>query len=215
MIGGLTTYVGNLAGINAAANTGASSLSSVLGAAPGVANALGGMAGLAGTLTSLIYGGRQSQQQHMAQRQWERLREPVGEFYKQTFYNPVMEGYLTPYGAWTPQESYAWAPSESLQRLYQTYLNRSWGMPESVAQARVSQAFQPTQTPRIPETVTSPAAVGSYLGGQTYQSPEVLAQAMLGSRLPDIERNLDYLRGAAELAAFNLQRAQLLPQLIG
>lgn len=205
--------------------TGEANLAGLIGG--GTTAAGGGLGGIlgpiglglsaAGSLTNLITGlimsGRQSQQSHMDQRRWERMRAPVGEAYRSTFYVPGLNPYA-PYGDWG-KDAYQWAPNQAMEQMYSNYLNRTYGVPTNVAQAQVSQALQPTRIGRLPNQAQSPMALQSTLGqSQSYQ-PGVAAQSMLGTKVPALTSQLDYLKNAAELSAFNLWRAQQLPHLIG
>jgi len=208
--------VGDWAAPAGQATSGLGGLLSTLGGAMGpVGAALGGIGSLATGITGLIGMGRQSEASKMSQQRWENVREPVGNMYRQLYYNPVLEGTFAPYGSWSQNENYAWAPTQSMRNLYSSYLNRSYGLPESIARAQSSQALGPIRMGNIPSTLRTPAQVGAGLAQQPGNQPQQLASSMLESRSPEIERQLDYLKSAAELAGFNLWRAQYLPQLIG
>lgn len=201
------------------ATAGAGGLMSALGAAGSalgpVGAALGGLGSLASGLTGLLSMGRQSQASKMEQQRWENVREPVGNLYRQMFYNPVLEGTFAPYGTWSENENYTYAPTQAMRNIYSGYLTRQYGLPESIARAQSSQAMGPLRLGQIPSTLRSPAQVGSGLSQHQGYDPSVVAQSILSSRTPEIQRQLDYLQSAAELAGFNLWRSQYLPQLIG
>ena len=176
---------------------------------------LGGLSDLAGTIFSVLGLGEQSKESKLAQQQWEAMRDPVGRTYKSMFYVPSYTGIKTPYGTWGDAETYSWAPSQAMQNLYSSYLSRTYGLPEAIARAQSTQALQPIQMGKLPSSLVNPVGISNYINQQQGSTASALANAQLASTVPAINRQLDYLKNAAQLSAFNLYRAQYLPQLVG
>ena len=197
---GLAGGIGSTAGI-------ASSSPSWTQALGGVGMGMQGASGLAQTIMGLIQMGKPSTSEHMAQRQFERMQEPVGQYYQQLFFNPMMQEGVAPYSG----VAYRWAPTEATKQIYSSYLNRQYGVPESIASGMRSQAMQPFRMGSLAGAPATPAGLSAAMR----QDPGQLAQAMLNTQAPDVMRQQDYLTGAGQLAAYNLWRMQQLPQLIG
>jgi hypothetical protein len=190
---------------------------------------LGWVTSAAKDIVTAIQSQRQSPQSKMEEHRWGRTKEPTGQLYNQMFNNPVLGQYaqdvyshnsvnpyaVTPYGAWTEKEAYNWNPSQATQALYSHYLNRSYGLPESVAQAQAAQSMQPMRMPTLSRNVMQPAQAGAAFSQGGQMDPRAMANAMLGSKMPAAQRNLDYLQNAAALSLYNLKRAQKMPMMIG
>lgn len=179
----------------------------------GIGAAIGGASSLANTISQLIGTHKLSPQQKLEMRQWERMRTPSRETFQSIFYNPTMAGLTAPYssggyGADTGQ--YSWSPSKSLQNLYSNYLGRQYGIPDSIAKASAAQSLGPLSLPRL--SIGNARQVSQAAGAPT---GDEIAKALLASRAPGVARQSDILKSAADIAAFNLYRMQLLPQLIG
>lgn len=168
---------------------------------------LSGLSSITNTIMGLTSMGRMSPQQHDTWRQFERMQEPVGQYYQQLFYNPMMQEGLAPYSG----VAYRWAPTEATKQIYSSYLNRQYGLPTNIAAGMRSQAMQPFKMGSLPGGMTAPAMVNKGL----QNDPGQLAQAMLNRESVEPMRQQDYLQGAGELAAYNLWRMQQLPSLIG
>ena len=173
----------------------------------GIGQGMTGASSLAQTIMGLIQMGKPSTSDKMAARQFERMQEPVGHYYQQLFFNPMMQEGIAPYSG----VAYRWAPTEATKQIYSSYLNRQYGVPQSIASGMRSQAMQPFKMGNLPGNVTNPAALQQGM----QRDPGQLAQAMLNAQAPDVMRQQDYLTGAGQLAAYNLWRMQQLPQLIG
>ena len=168
--------------------------------------------GMAKDIVAITQMGRETPQQHMERRKWERFREPAHNVFQSQFYNPNMAGLPVPYSG---GQNYQWSPSPAMQGVYSNYLNRQYGLPESIARAQAAQAMQPTRLGRLPQESASPAAMSAALSQHAGRQAQTMGQAQIGQAMPALSRQLDYLQNAAQLAAFNLQRAQTLPQIIG
>jgi hypothetical protein len=151
-----------------------------------------------------------------AWRDWTRTIEPVGTMMNKLFYNPGYSGQLFPFAEQFPLPENAqrtqWAPTQSTQRLYENYLNRQYGLPSRVAGAMSAKAMAPVRyQKRLGENPYNQAGAR-----QAYNvDPQAMAQAQISRKEPEAMRQLDYLKGAGELAQFNLWRAQQVPRLIG
>ena len=195
-------------GAGAAAGAGAAGSGlGFLGGLGAVGQGLSGMSSIANTITGLIGMGRQSPQQHLEERQFERMQEPVGQAFQQLFYNPMMQEGLAPYSG----VAYRWAPTDATKQIYSSYLNRQYGLPQNIAAGMRSQAMQPLKMGNLPGNMTNPAAIAQGMR----QDPGQMAQSMLGREAPDVMRQQSYLQGAGELSAYNLWRMQQLPSMIG
>lgn len=187
------------------------------GGGGGWGGALGGGLSSASNIASNIYqivqAGRESTEGHMARRQWERMRAPVSRLFEQTYYAPFAQNVPIPYSADKPQDwhRYQWAAPESLRGIYSSYLGRQYGLPETIARRMSSQALSPYAMGAMPQQQFTPG--GAFQAMQA--DPNALAGAYLQTHVPQMLRQQDYLQNAARLAAFNLQRAQMLPELIG
>lgn len=170
--------------------------------------------GLVSDIFAISRMGRETPQQHMERRKWERFQVPAHNVFESTFYNPNMAGLPVPY-AQGNSLTYNWNPSAATQQVYSNYLNRTYGVPQSVANAQASQAMQPTRLGRLPDESASPAAMAAALSQHAARQAATLTNAQAGAASSQLQGQLDYLQNAAQLAAFNLQRAQTLPQLIG
>lgn len=179
----------------------------IIGAIGGL---LGGLGSIGGTIGGLINAGKASPQMKFEKGQWERMREPAVRSFSNLFYTPSIAGQRAPYSQNSGQP-YSWAPSPALQNLYSYYLGRQYGLPESIARAQSAQAMGPVRLPNIGEISTAGQAAKATAAPPASQ----LAEALLNSRAPAVNRQLDLLKSATDIAAFNLYRAQLLPQMIG
>ena len=177
----------------------------------GIGSGMSGLSSLGSLIYSIITSGRETEAQHMARRQWERLREPVARVFRQTYFAPWVSGLVPPYSDLTQSSVYRWAPAPGVQELYKSYLSRTYGLPRSIARTMVATTLKPLRfSPSLRGAVT-PLQFSRFVG----PAPQELAQAALKSHMPSILRSQDYLKNAARLAAFNLMRAQQLPYLIG
>lgn len=173
---------------------------------------LSGIGSLGSGIGGLIGMGRESTQSKMERGAWERLRDPMAVAFKSTFYAPHLTGLGVPYGTGSDLEKYQWTPSPEMQNLYSHYLGRSYGLPETVARAQASQSLGPIGLPRLADTQSNTRQLSEALNSIT---PESIAGGALGARMPAIQRQLNLLKDASDIASFNLYRMQLLPQLIG
>lgn len=195
--GGIASGVGALTGLSALGPIG---------------TALGGLTSAASGIYGLIMGGRRSQAEKMSQSRWELTQPTAGRIFQQTFYAPQAEGLMPPY----PRgEQYHWAPSQAMRNIYASYLNRQYQMPQSVARAMSAQALSPLQLGRIPGNMASPAMIHRTLMSNQAYNPQMVAQSYLAKHIPAVQNKFSQLQTAAELAQFNLWRAQMLPYLLG
>ena len=89
--------------------------------------------------------------------------------------------------------------------MYSGYLNRQYGLSNSVAQSMVSQSMSPLKIGQLRGYMN---ASGARKASQV--NPSALANAAMGAQTPAVLRSQDYLNNAAKLSAFNLWRAQQL-----
>lgn len=180
-----------------------------------VAGAISGAAGLAGTLFGMTQGQPGISSEEAAYRDWTRTIEPTGLAINRLFYNPAFEGQLFPFAAKynlpTGANRTRWAPTQSTKRLYSNYLNRQWGLPTRIASKLSTQAMMPSRYEGGLQGKYNPAGAR-----QAYSiQPQTLAQSRISQQEPEALRQFDYLKGAAQLAQYNLWRLQQLPRLIG
>lgn len=177
--------------------------------------AVGAASGLAGTLFGMTQGQPGISSEEAAWRDFTRTIEPAGTMMNKLFYNPsynksqvpFANDYNLPMDARTSQ----WAPTQSTQQLYTNYLSRQYGLPSRVGKAMSAQAMLPMQYQGLGEQNFNQAGAK-----QAYQmDPQTMAQSQISRKEPEAIRQLDYLKGAGELAQYNLWRTQQLPRLIG
>jgi hypothetical protein len=107
--------------------------------------------------------------------------------------------------------SYNYAPSQQMQALYSNYLNRQYGLSNTVAKSMVAQSMQPVNLSKINGT---PSVAGAAKGATGFNAQAFSAAAM-GQQSPSALRQQDYLNNAAQLSSFNLWRAKQTGELIG
>jgi hypothetical protein len=171
-----------------------------------VGTLLSGIGGIAQPLMGMLGLTKESPQAHMERRRWERTQQPVAQVYEQLFYNPAMK--IAPYS----NQPYNWSPRESTKALYETYLNREYGIPEGVARAMSSQALSPL---RVGSLEGAPTGSAAGLGAAARAQPGQLAQAGVGLLQPALAEQQGKMQSAQQLAQYNLWRAQQLGGLIG
>ena len=171
--------------------------------------------GLAGGIGGLIMSMRESPESRSARHIWEQAKPGAERLLSQLYYNPVtmqgpgyFSGKTMPWGTMTEHQ---WAPSKAMGNLFSAYLGRQYGMPTSVGRAMSAQAQAPIRMGDLSGARTSSAWRKA---GQT-GGPQDFAQAAMGRLAPEGIRQMDIMKGAAELSAFNLWRAQKLGQMIG
>jgi len=94
-------------------------------------------------------------------------------------------------------------PFAGMRALYNAYLQRQYGLPQHVARAYTAQALSGLAA-RRPQLGANPNRVARAL----MPTADQIAQSALRLREPEILHRQDIIRGAAELAAFDLMRAQ-------
>ncbi len=217
MFGGLglqTSYAYNTQQANPASGIGGflGTLGGIGGVLGPIGSALGGLTSAATGIYGLVMGGRRSQAEKMSQSRWELTQPTAGRLFQSTFYAPQAEGLMPPY----PRgEQYHWAPSQAMRNVYASFLNRQYQMPQSVARAQAAQALSPLQFGRVPQQMISPAQIHGTLTQSQAFNPQTVAQSYLAKHVPEVQNRFSQLQAAAELAQFNLWRAQMLPYLLG
>jgi len=171
--------------------------------------------GLAGGIGGLLMAMRENPESRSARHIWERAKPGAERLLSQLYYNPVtmqgpgfFGGKTMPFGTMTEHQ---WAPSTSMGNLFSAYLTRQYGLPTAVGRAMSAQAQAPIRMGDLTGARTSSAW---RTAGQT-GSPQGFTQAAMGRLAPEGIRSMDIMKGAAELSAFNLWRAQKLGQLVG
>ena len=181
--------------------------------------AIPGGVSAAAQLAGTLYGMTQSipgiSSEEAAYRDWTRTIEPTGTMINKLFYNPAYAGSLFPYAQKynLPEDARTtqWAPTSSTARLYSNYMSRQYGLPTRMADAMSAQAMLPVQYQQRLTGMYNPS------GARAAYSidPQTLAQAQVSRQEPEAIRQMDYLKGAAELSQYNLWRTSQLPRLIG
>ena len=164
-------------------------------------------AGIVGNIAAMINMGKEGSQSKLARHAWERMQPEAARLLSQLYQNPGAEGVGIPYD---PKGQYKYAPSQAMQSMYSGYLNRQYGLSNSVAQSMVSQSMSPLKIGQLRGYMN---ASGARKASQV--NPSALANAAMGAQTPAVLRSQDYLNNAAKLSAFNLWRAQQLGQTIG
>lgn len=177
----------------------------------GIGSGISAISNLGTLIYSIIEQSRETEAQHMARRQWERIRSPVGSVFRQMYFAPWMSGRVAPYPELTDIEVYRWAPAPAMREMYASYLGRTYGLPRSTARAMTAASVAPL---RLGASARSAFLPKQFLGLSSLD-PQQIAQSALSRHNPMALRQRDYLSNAARLAAFNLMRAQQLPYLIG
>jgi len=170
-------------------------------------NIIGGIGSLAGSIMGIIQANRESPGSQAARHIWERAREPVGDLLMNTFYTPALEGWRPPY---TTTQTLSYAPRDSMKAVYSNFLNRQYGLPESVGQSMIAQNLQPLRMADFRGAVSA-----NQVGAGARVDPQAIARAGLGLGGVKAAQQTNILKGAGQLSAFNLWRAQQLGQLIG
>lgn len=207
-------------GAGAAATEG-SGLAGALGAGGALT---GGLSGLANTIYGFTQMGREIPP-GPAWKEFQRVKEPVGTFFQQQYWNPAYTGLFSPglvgessilsqlSPGQTLQQKYGYqfSPSQSTANIYRSFLEREYGLPETIARSMTSQAMSPLKAPALPQQAISAGALRNLYQTDASQ----LANVGIARQTPEILRNMDYLQGTGQLAAYNLWRTQMAPQLIG
>lgn len=165
-----------------------------------------GATNLGTTIATIINMGKESAASAQARKRWESMQQPAAQLLSSLYYSPAAQGQKTSYG----DAYYNYAPSKAMQAMYSNYLNRQYGMSESVARAMVGQSMAPLKIGRL----TGPASSAAAYSGSKINA-QALSNAAMGAQAPQTIRTQDYLQNAAKLSAFNTWRAQQLGQIIG
>lgn len=177
----------------------------ISGAMGGVGSLIQSLGGLGGSIAGLIQSTRESGASQSARHIWERAREPAGELLNNLFYNPAIQGKRVPY----TNQTLNYAPRSAMKAVYAGFLNRQYGLPENIGRAMVAQSLQPLSVGQFRGLRPGSARVASKI------DPGALAQAGLAQGAVTAGRQASLLKGAGQLSAFNLWRAQQLGELIG
>jgi hypothetical protein len=105
---------------------------------------------------------------------------------------------------------YKFAPNAEMQSMYSNFLGRNYGISNSVANSMVAGSLKPLDVSKLGATPSVAGAAGMYR-----PNAQSLTTAAMGAQTPGALRQQDYLNNAANLSAFNLQRAKTLGDLIG
>ena len=96
-------------------------------------------------------------------------------------------------------------PSDATRRVYQNYLSRDRGIPDSLAQSQIAQALA-QQRPQQGMYFNSPNhAYGQYQG-----NPQGLAQSLNNINNVGMQQQQSYLQQAADIGAYNTWQTQQL-----
>ncbi|MHA2064676.1 MAG: hypothetical protein ACXABY_09910 [Candidatus Thorarchaeota archaeon] len=183
----------------------------------GIAAIVGALASLAGAGYSIYEAQKDPSEAQAGWQDWMRARTPASLAMSQMFFNPMFAGVAAPgsrviHGMVPGSSTYqAWAPPDTMNRMYSHYLNRSYGLPENVARGISSASLQPLQAPRLSGASINPAQIGQ----ASRMQPQQVTQAALGYAQAPMIRNLDYLSNASKLAQFNAWKMRQLPRIIG
>jgi hypothetical protein len=171
-----------------------------------------GAASLASTLAGMYQSQQPTAQSKMSKSRWTGLAPDATKMLSGLFYNPAMGNqprYKNTKG--NPNlGGYAFAPSKSMQDIYSSYLNRSYGLSNQVANSMVSQAVAPIKIGELKRGMSASA-----MNRSTQTDPNSLASAMLNIQTPGGVEQMDYLKNAGSLASYNAWRAKQLGELIG
>lgn len=120
-------------------------------------------------------------------------------------------------GGWSDNKNiynpgyYKFAPNAEMQSMYSNFLNRNYGISNSVANSMVAGSMKPLNVSNLGGTTPSVAGAANMYK----PNAQALTTAVMGAQTPGALRQQDYLNNAANLSAFNLQRAKTLGDLIG
>lgn len=181
------------------------------GSAVGAGSQIGG--DIASGIMALIASMKESQSSKMARGRWEGLMTPVNEIMNSLYNNPAARGVVIPYswnGGGNVARSYGFTPKAEMQSMYSNFLNRKYGISNSVANSMIAGSMKPLDVSKLGATPSVAGASKMYRVG-----PESLSNAAMGAQTPGALRQQDYLNNAATLSQFNLTRAKQLGDLIG
>lgn len=194
------------AGATGAAGGGWSGASSV-----GAGAQIGG--DIASGIMALIASMKENASSKMARGRWQGLMTPVNEIMNSLYNNPAARGVVIPYswkGEGEVARSYSFAPKAEMQSMYSNFLNRKYGISNSVANSMIAGSMKPLDVSKFG---TTPSVAGA---AKMYRTDaNALSNAAMGAQTPGALRQQDYLNNAATLSQFNLNRAKQLGDLIG
>jgi hypothetical protein len=181
------------------------------GAAVGAGSQMGG--DIASGIMALIASMKETQSSKMARGRWEGLMPSVQDLMGKLYNNPLAERTVIPYswnaGAGVPSY-YKFAPDPEMKTMYANFLNRKYGISNSVANSMIAGSMKPLDVSKLGVT---PSVAGA---AKMYKiNADSLSNAAMGAQTPGALRQQDYLNNAATLSQFNLTRAKQLGDLIG
>jgi len=173
---------------------------------------IAGAASLVSTLAGIYQSQQPTAQSKMSKGRWTGLAPEATRILSGLFYNPNMGAqpiYKNTRG--NPNlGGYAFAPPKSMQDIYSSYLNRSYGLSEQIANSMVSESVAPIKIGALKRGMNASA-----MNRATQTDPNSLASAMLNIQTPSGIEQMDYLKNANSLASYNAWRAKQLGELIG
>ena len=203
---GSTAY----SGLTAAGQYGMGAVGTAGTMALGALPFLGGASQMLAPLLSLM-GSSESQQSRAQRHTWEGSMPSVEKTFSQIFNAPWAEGHIAPYGNRGGSTRYSYAPTEATKALYENYLGREYGLSQNQSRAMMAEALGPLRINSLPQGMNTPAQAGR----ATTLDPKAMAQAVLGAQQPNYLSQKDKLTSAAQIAGYNLWKAQKLGDLIG
>jgi len=165
--------------------------------------ALGGLGSIIGQVVSFF---REAPEARSARHMAEQAMRISTQLYPRLVNVPGLS-WIAPYTQDLGPQTYA--PFPSTERLTQYYLARNWNLPTGVAKAMMAQAASQYRA-AVPQRLSGRALAQSLVG-----TPEALAKAGVGTLAVKWEQRRRQMEKAAELAAWNLWRAQQIRELIG